>query len=98
MEAKSWSVSRAGEGKNESSAGRRVIIAKGSKRAGQGTMPLAVDIGELQLGSRYNGSMWATQKSQRKKKKTTQQPRAAQSSAEFHGDGGQRWDAIAVRI
>lgn len=22
-------------------------------------MPLAVDIGELQLGGRYNGSMWA---------------------------------------
>lgn len=29
-------MSRAGEGKNESSAGRRVIVAKGRERAGQG--------------------------------------------------------------
>lgn len=42
-------MSRAGEGKNESSAGKRVIVAKG--RAGQkGTMPLAVGIGELPIG------------------------------------------------
>lgn len=61
-------MSRAGEGKNESSAGRRVIVAKGSgeqRRAGQGragqkgAMPLAVDIGGLQLGGRYHGNMWA---------------------------------------
>lgn len=68
MEPRNWLVSRAGEGKNESSAGRRVIVAKGSggqgraeqSRAGQkGKMPLAVDIGELQLGGRYHGNMWA---------------------------------------
>jgi hypothetical protein len=99
VEARSWSVSRAGEGKNESSAGKRVIVAKGSRgqqraaegsrgqgRAGRkGTMPLAVDIGELQLGGRYNGSMWATRNNQ-------------VLLSESHGDGGRRWDATAVRI
>lgn len=67
-------MSRAGEGKNESSAGKRVIVAKGSGgqqgRAGQkGTMPLAVDIGSLQLGGRYHGNMWAMR---------TKQPSTAQ--------------------
>lgn len=65
-------MSRAGEGKNESSAGKRVIVAKGTAegRAGQkGTMPLAVDIGSMQLGGRYHGNMWAMR---------TKQPRTAQ--------------------
>lgn len=48
-------------------------------------MPLAVDIGELQLGGRYNGSMWATRNNQ-------------VLLSESHGDGGRRWDATAVRI
>lgn len=76
-------MSRAGEGKNESSAGKRVIVAEGSGgqgRAGQkGTMPLSVDIGSLQLGGRYQGNMWAMR---------TKQPRTAQCFRR----------AIAVRI
>lgn len=79
-------MSRAGEGKNESSAGKRVIVAKGQQRAGQGTMPLAVDIGELQLGGRYKGSMWAMRNNQ------------VLLSNKSHGDGGRSWEAIAVRI
>jgi hypothetical protein len=50
-------------------------------------MALAVDIGELQLGGRYNGSsMWAM--------RNNNQVLFSRS----HGDGGRRWDAFAGRI
>lgn len=60
-------MSRAGEGKNESSAGKRVIVAKGSggqDRTGQGRAERhdatgGGYIGSLQLGGRYHGDMWA---------------------------------------
>lgn len=84
-------MSRAGVGKNESSAGKRVIVAKGSGggqgRAGQkGTMPLAVDIGGMQLGGRYyHGNMWAM----------GSKPSTGQV---VHGVGGRSGKVTAVRI
>ena len=88
MELRSWSVSRAGEGKNESSTGKRVIVAKDSREQGRAEGHDATGGGYWRVAIGWSLS--------RQHVGHSRQPCTVLLKS--HGVGGRSVNAVAVRI